>query len=342
MKKLTILLVVTIMVILGLIGVFYWQSTRNPRYSLLQVQKAINQNDLVNFKKYVDIEGISNSLIDQALKMAAEQEQSEDEWEQLGDAIARGFIELLKPRLSELIQLQIVKLVETGEHEFREQTTDPGDPEVSISDIWDKAEGDKAVFQGIEYIKREGKIAYVGLKFFYEEYDADLILDLKMRDMGSYWQIAEFSNLAEFLKKIDQHETQRIYQLNVPIIEEIKKTLVLEDLEKSTMSDEWGISKKVIFKLKFRNEGQKEIDEYRALLTCYSLDGKKLKRLSILDNDNILPGKTGGGIWTTEVNMFLANDNLIFDTPQSELKIDVEIQYVRFRDGSELELLTKE
>ncbi len=341
MKKLIVGLVVACFVILGAGGVYYWQYTKSPKYSLLQAKNAFGQHDLATFEKYVDVEGITNSIIDQMLETATELEQPKDEWEQLGETLGKGLVTLLKPQLSKLAKQQIAKLVETGKLEEEQQSTKSGEPDFSLSDIWNKAGGEKAGFQGIEYIKKEGKIAYAGLKFFHKEYNTDLILDLKMRDKGGYWQVAELSNFADYMKKMDELETKRISELNAPIIEAMEKTFVVEEIGKRNKTDDWGIDKKVIFSLRLRNDGQKEIDEYKVLLTCYSLDGRELKSLSLVDDENILPGKTGGGAWSTDVNMFMTSDDLLFDAPQSDLDINVNIQYVKFTDGTELKLFKK-
>jgi hypothetical protein len=341
MKKLAAGLVVVSFVIFGAGGVYYWQYTKSPKYSLLRAKNAFEQHDLVSFEKYVDVEGITNSLIDQMLEIATEQEKPKDEWEQLGEFVGKGLVALLKPQLSKLAKQQIAKLVETGKLEEEQESAESNKHDFSLSDIWNKTGGEKAGFQGIEYIKKEGKIAYIGLKFFQKKYNTDLILDLKMRDKGGYWQVAEFSNFADYMKKIDELETKRIDELNAPIIEAIKKTLTVEEIRKRNKTDDWGIDKKVVFSVQVRNNGEKEIDRYKILLTCSLLDGKGLKSLNIVDDDNMLPGKTGGGSWYTDVNMFISGDSLLFDTPEAKLTIKADIQSIEFTDGTTLELYKK-
>jgi hypothetical protein len=340
MKKFVTVAIVLVMAIL--IGaILYWQYTQTPKYSLLQAKKAVEQHDLASFEKYVDVEGITSSLIDQILELSTEGKEQQGEWEQLGEAIGKGLIMLLKPQLTKTLKQQIAKYVETGKFEEEKKSRESEEPEISLSDLWNKSGGEKNVFKGIAYVKKEGKIAYVGLEFFQEKYDTSLILNLKMRDKDGYWQVAEISNFSEFMRKLDDLETRRIAELNKPIIEAMKQSLVLESLQKSTTSDRWGFDKKAVFRLKFKNNGQKEIDEYKGVLKCKTLDGKVLKRLSITDSDNISSGQTGAGVWSTDVNMFIANDNTLYETPQSNLDISVEIQYIKFTDGSELKLYEK-
>jgi len=218
MKK-SIIATTVLIVIVATGAVLYWQYTRTPKYSLWQVKKAIEQHDLASFEKYVDVEGIINSFIDQMLELLSDQEKPKDEWEQLGESIAKGLITLLKPQLTKIVRQQIADYVEIGKFKQEKKSTESEGPEISLSEIWDKTGSEKNTFQGIAYIRKEGKIAYVGLKFFQEQYDTTLILDLKMRHRGSYWQAAELSNFSEFMNKIDALETERIAELNKPIIE---------------------------------------------------------------------------------------------------------------------------
>ncbi len=128
---------------------------------------------------------------------------------------------------------------------------------------------------------------------------------------------------------MDELETKRI---------KMKKILIIEEIQKRNKDNDWGNRKKVIFSAQVKNNGEKEIDKYKILLTCSSLDGKVLKSLSIVDKDNILPQKISERSWVTDVNMIQMDMNLLFDTPHTKLKIRVDIQYIKFADGMILEL----
>lgn len=116
MKKVAIAIVVIVIVILTGV-VLYWQYTQTPKYSLLQAKKAFEQHDLVSFEKYVDIEGVINSLIDQLLELRTENEKQQGKLGQLGEAIGKSLIMLLKPELVRILKQQIIEYVETGKFE---------------------------------------------------------------------------------------------------------------------------------------------------------------------------------------------------------------------------------
>jgi len=50
MKKLIIGVVVICSLILGAVGVYYWQYTKSPKYSLWQAKNAFEQHDLVSLR----------------------------------------------------------------------------------------------------------------------------------------------------------------------------------------------------------------------------------------------------------------------------------------------------
>lgn len=339
-KKLLVVASILLTVIIAVGGIIYWNYTGTPEYSLSQVEKAIEQRDLTSFQKYVDIEGVVNSLVDQVIEFTSAQYENEakDEWEQMGVELGKKLVKILKPTLVEILKQQILMYIQTGKI-----NNDESKGNISTLKLWDKINREKSALRGISYVKKEGKNAYVGLELFQEKYDTSLTLSLKMINKGGYWQIVEIVDLLEFLKKLDELETQRIAKLNKPIIEAMKQTLILEKIQKYTSTEDfWGLNKQVIFKLRFRNAGQKEIDEYQIILTCKTLNGQTIKVLSATINDNIAPGQTADCVLSMDVNMFIESDNVLYETPQSDLKIDVDTGYIKFADGSELKLYKKE
>ena len=151
MKKLFLIVAIIVIAILTL----YWQYIQSPKYSFLQAKKAIEQHNLASFKKYVDIEGIASSLIDYLLEPSTE-EKEQSIWEEIGEEIGT---KIAKTYLTKNLKQQIVKYVEIGKFE---------ESDFSLSDLWNN-------FKDIAYVKKEGKIAYIGLEFFNEKYDTCLL-----------------------------------------------------------------------------------------------------------------------------------------------------------------------
>jgi hypothetical protein len=58
------------------------------------------------------------------------------------------------------------------------------------------------IYKDIEYVRTEGKIALIGIKLFNAKYNEEMVLELKLRDAGGYWQLMELSNLQTFMGRI--------------------------------------------------------------------------------------------------------------------------------------------
>lgn len=333
-----------VMFIIGLLvvgafitGIWYLQYLKSPQYSLRMTVKAINQHDLTTFNKYVDLDGLLGRIIDQLL---AEKRDSKDvdAFTRLGAGIAKGFVELAKPKLIELAKESISSYVEKGKLEKETQEKNGSAPTV-VGDILNKSLGEKKSFQGIKYVKKEGKIAYVGIPVYLEDYDSTLVFDLKMRDKGDYWQIAEVTNFAEIMAQIEKLETERLRKINAPIVSAMNKTLSISgDGKLSKSADNWGLEKYIEIYLSFNNYGEKDISSF-ALVIKY----KKQPVLSVTEQNSsrLAAGEKKVLSWKRRLNMFDKNDMDFFNAPFDTSGISLDIQSIKFADGSELKLVEK-
>ncbi len=341
MLKRTIFIIVGI-IVFGLAG-YYWYWIHSPKYSLLQIKVSIEKHDIEGFYKYVDVESMVDRLIDQILEnSAAGAKESRNEWEKAGQNIAKGLVSLLKPQLVKLAKEQVTSYVERGSFESQQSHTQ--DAGFSPAKMLEKPEVNKSKFSGIEYVKKDGKIAIVGIGIFYEIYDAKLILDIKMREKDGHWQVIEISNFLAYLKNLDSIKIKRLEQLNAPIIESMNKTLIINNISKKTSSDRLGIRNKVIMKFKLYNISSKDIVGFGVILLCNNSKGDILKTISVTGDGayGLKAGTTISEISADfEINQFNEVEKLLFDTPAKLLSIGPEIQYIKFSDGSELRLNEK-
>lgn len=332
MKKHYLIGLIALVILLGAFS--WWQHwVHSPQYSLMQAKKAFEQHDLTNFRKYVDVESVTARILDQLLDDFKEENKPVDQWEAMGQTFAENMFMALKPQLAKMAKEQVEYYVEQGS--FKQTQSQTGS-NFSLEEVTGQALAKENEYQGIEYVKKEGKIATVGIKVLQAKYNVPLILEIKMRKQDGYWQVAELSNLIQLTKKIDQLEIARINQLNQPLIQKIKESLVLQDLKKSQYTDEWGMEEKVIFTVHFKNMGSKEIDEYHAVITYKDQNGQKIGEYPLTDQDNIKPGQIGGGEWAKEINPFTNEDKLLYES--NNLQFTVNITKIKFMDGTEIKL----
>lgn len=343
MRKSSILAAAIVVVIVAG-GILYFWYTRLPEYSLWQARKAFERHDLSSFEKYVDIDSVSGSLIDQMLEVVDSKMDPQDGWVELGKALGKGLVTLAKPQLVQFTSQEIVSLVEKGRPEQQKATGKPASGGLSLSGIWRKTGGGQQCrFQGLEDARREGSLAFVGMKLLFQKYDAPLVLELKLRERAGYWQVAGLTNFSDFVRKLDELEKRHLAELNKPVLEAMRQTLAIEAIEKTTERGSWGFGRKVRFNLRLRNTGPKEISEFNAVIVCRlpgdkEGSGKEIKRIPIADTLRILPGEIANCLWTADVSLLSKADVLLYETPQSGLDIATEINTIRFADSSELKL----
>jgi len=213
MKKVYIICII-IFFLLATAGIIFRQYTTTPKYTLLQIKKAFDQHDLTSFEKYVDIEAITNSLIDQFLEKSFELNRTKDKEKIITQSLYKGLIDILKPKLNTIAKDQIADIIETGKFETQKKKEDAKDKKSSFSNTLGRSDKVKNIFQGIEYEKKEGKICYVGLKILNEKSNTTSTIDIKMRNKGGYWQVVEVLDILKFAETLDGLTSEFFNALN--------------------------------------------------------------------------------------------------------------------------------
>jgi formylglycine-generating enzyme required for sulfatase activity len=182
MKRKWILLVI-VLAVLGAGGYAAWYFLSSPQYSLVQVQKAVEQRDASKFEKYVDLEGIirraGNQLSSQLTANFAKELGgfSGLEPELVNGAMAAFSSAMIEPTVKQ-VREAILSFVETG------RTT----PIQAIpADIVDIA-ADLRI-ESMPTIEAKGKMATIDINL--SAMGEPVRVRLFMRNLGSYWQIAE-------------------------------------------------------------------------------------------------------------------------------------------------------
>ncbi len=149
-----------------------WKTVKaSPQYSVYQIYQATKKHDYEKFKKYVNVDEVSENVVDKVLEKATEETASDtsndDPFYQLGQSIGLGLIASMKPQLKEQMVTEIKKTVEEG--------------------TFQEGYKPKNVLSYFKLVKTEkdGKVATITISSPDEEDE----LTFKMRNEGGYWQI---------------------------------------------------------------------------------------------------------------------------------------------------------
>ena len=315
-------------------GIVYWQWTKAPSYSLKQVSNAIETHDLMKFQKYVDIESAVARFVDQTMTENLAKQQASGN--SLGADFAQGIIQAMKPQLQSTIEQQIKALVEKGSDSAEEDVAD--DANINLANFFQRNKETNLEYRGVEGTKKEGKIATVTLAFYQPQTKDEMRLDVKMRQMDGYWQVAELPNASAFVDQVNTVREKILAEKNKPLIEEMKKALSVQSVKKDEYTGSYGFERKALFEIQYKNVGQKDIKAWYGIIKANDLNGQLIKAYAIKEEESLPAGKETSGVWEFDTNQFIDEENRLYKTQNEQMKIDVQPWRIVFADDSEIKL----
>lgn len=334
MKKVTVLLV-GILIIGG--AVAYWQWTTTPKYSLNQILKSVENRDVTTFQKHVDVNSVASRLVDDLSGQIFS--ESADELGELGSAMGEGLLQMMKPRLIGMIEEQTLRYVERGAlWDSDIELESDKEQDLQVENITDGLGLEQENYQGVHYVRKDGKTAYIGLQFLNNDFDESVTLEVMMRDLGGYWQVAELSNMKDIIEEINRLEAEKLTEVNTPIREEIEAAINIAVTQKSTSESEWGLSRYIKLNFDIENMSDKQIVYVESMVDIYNINGEKITSIQIADDLMIQSHEQMERVLESEVNMFDSSMTELYKTDENNLEFSVTIKRIRFESGEELAL----
>ena len=168
------LAVIALIAVVAALGVWlYIKGT--PQYSLYLAGQAVENRDYAEFTKYVDIDAVVNTAVDQAVAKTKKQQidrtaiPADDDFDRLGRRFTDSFTKTLEPALAAEIKREVRQQVESGTFLQRIHSD-------SVIDTYGK----------IRSIDRKGDTAYVTVVD-----DSGYDFTIKLRRDGDHWRIYE-------------------------------------------------------------------------------------------------------------------------------------------------------
>ena len=97
-RALTLIIPVAVVLVLGVVfAVLYNNYRRTPQYSLLQLQRAFKQHDMMTVEKYADVDGILEAAVDQLTDAFMVENTPKNGWEALGQSLGQTLVTAMKP-----------------------------------------------------------------------------------------------------------------------------------------------------------------------------------------------------------------------------------------------------
>ncbi len=197
-KKLFILLIFIFIIITVIIS---WKLMISPQYSLKQLKKAIANDNLVAFDKYVDLDRTIDQAIDQIWQYFSNpvSENGKSRWVNVRNEIGYSLLSMAKPNLKEIIKKEVYNHIISEELSEDKSEEDNNLSNLLMRMVRERINPKDWEYQSINYATISGDIAFLGLTYYDQSRDANFIVEVKMRNMKGYWQIVEITNIAQLL-----------------------------------------------------------------------------------------------------------------------------------------------
>lgn len=326
-------LVLTVLALILTVGGSYWYWTRTPYYALYQIKQAMAKQDVRLFVKYVNMESLLPGLIFQTLDANKKAAGRQDEVTLMN--LAAEFIDRLKSGASDVSQSSV--LSDRFLMDEKKQELDSS-PFMALVHLYRRG-GQGAQWRTLESVVWDGNQALAGISFYLPRLETDLLLEVKMKDAGSYWRVTEVHDFARFLSRLEELEQSKLTALNAGVHQEMAKTLAFEPMPVHRGDwDSLGLFKEVRFPYRLKNMGQRPIQEAGGFIIASDRKGTVLLRQPVLHSGAIAPGETKEDFWRRDIIPFRQQEAFLQDTPLEQVVIEWETRQIVFQDGGRLKL----
>ena len=303
-------------------GAGWWHWTHTPQYCLSRIGAAIANHDVAEFERLVDLQSVLSRLADDALASKGVSD----------NAFAAGLVQMMKPMLISAATDMVRKRIESGGDDA------PASPNGNekVSGVLHRIPMTKN-FEGIKYVRHEGKIATVGLEIRQPKLGITKTLDIRMREEDGHWRVAALSNFTQYTAEIEQLEKQKLEQINDKVYDETRKAFTLTRADRTTKQDRFGFERKVHFDIAAKNNGPM----VRKIKGAVFITAGNNEPIQIaVDTDTPWPtGATYTWTYDKEINPFIGEEKALFETPEDQLQVMLMVDYVERDDGSILQAL---
>lgn len=196
-KKLSIVAVIFALVLIA--AFFYIRTT--PQYSLYQLAQAYKTRDLALAKEYVDIDGLSDQVADEAINVLRQEidkpSNSQNEWENLGQALGKSLVESVVPSLKQTVKDEFKK-------SFTESIEGKSDSNKNLPDFKPLGLRDFRPPGGRIHLKSAGAIRLLTIQ---NQKGDNLVF--RMRHDDGKWKIVGWENFGDIAKELAKEDVQK-------------------------------------------------------------------------------------------------------------------------------------
>lgn len=202
--------ILLVLIIIGGSLAYFNFYVKTPEYTLKAIQESIQNHDIDEFNKYVDIDnvvaGVTNNILDSII---VSQENLPEEAKVAMNSLATMF----KAPLIASLQEGLNNYVKTGSWQSGNTTADSQGAMINSDMIIEQAGLSDLNFEGIDYINKneENRTAEAGIKVTQSEINQPFIFKVSLEEQADgYWKVVSIDNFDEFIKALAEGRKEYI------------------------------------------------------------------------------------------------------------------------------------
>ncbi len=210
--KLKIFIAVLLVAIIAIGGGFAYVNfhMKTPEYTLNAVKDAVENHDMDEFNKYVDVDNLVSGVADNMMNgiISAQGNLPED-----AKATMNSLATMFKAPLIASLNSGLNTYVKTGSWQSGELTQDSQGATINSDMILEQAGLSNLTFEGIDSITvdEENKTAEAGIKAMQSEINQEFVFNVTLEQQtDGYWKIVSVNNFADFMKVLEDGRRQYI------------------------------------------------------------------------------------------------------------------------------------
>lgn len=195
--------ILLVLIIIGGSLAYFNFYVKTPEYTLNAIQKSVQNHDIDEFNKYVDVDnvvaGVTNNMLDGII---AAQANLPEEAKIAMNSLATMF----KAPLTASLQEGLNNYVKTGNWQSGNTTEDSQGAIIDSDMILEQTGLMDLSFEGIDYINinKENGTAEAGIKAVQEEINQSFVFKVSLEEQpDGYWKVISIDNFADFIKTLE-------------------------------------------------------------------------------------------------------------------------------------------
>lgn len=196
--------ILLVLIIIGGSLAYFNFYVKTPEYTLNAIQKSVQNHDIDEFNKYVDVDnvvaGVTNNMLDGII---ASQVNLPEEAKIAMNSLATMF----KAPLTASLQEGLNNYVKTGSWQSGNTTEDSQGAIIDSDMILEQTGLIDLSFEGVDYIdiNEQNGTAEAGIKSVQSEVNKSFVFKVTLEQQpDGYWKVISIDNFAEFIKALEE------------------------------------------------------------------------------------------------------------------------------------------